>query len=189
MINPTLDLLLNRRSVVAANMTEPGPTSEELELILRAGIRVPDHGKLAPWRIKILYKPGQKKLGEQLAEVYQKNNPNANQAVIEREQLRPQRAPILLVIAAFLQAECKIPLLEQRLSGGAVCQNILTATHSLGYVGQWLTEWPTYDPEVKQALGFGDQEEIIGFLYLGTAKEPPKPRKRAELDDVVQVWE
>ncbi|MBF0287997.1 MAG: nitroreductase [SAR324 cluster bacterium] len=189
MINPTLKLLLNRRSAVAANMSEPGPTSEELQLILKAGIRVPDHGKLAPWRIKVLHKSGQQKLGKLFVEIHQKNNPDTNPTELEKEQIRPQRAPVLLVVASFLQTECKIPLSEQRLSGGAVCQNILTAAHSLGYVGQWLTEWPAYDPDVKQALGFGDQEEIIGFLYLGTAKEPPKPRKRANLEDVMELWE
>ena len=182
--NSTIDLLLKRRSVVVTQQTQPGPSSEDLETILRCATRVPDHGKLAPWRIQVVQGKAQAKLGEVFADVFKKNNPEVEEKRVELERQRPQRAPLLLIVSTKIESE-RIPRLEQLLSGGAVCQNILVAATALGYAAQWLSEWVNYDPDVKAYLGVAPSDEILGFFYLGTASETPKERPRPELQDVV----
>ena len=182
--NPTVDLLLRRRSVVVANQTEPGPSGEDLETILRCTIRVPDHAKLEPWRIQVAHKEAQKELGKVFADIYAKQNPDASEERLEAERQRPQRSPLLLIVSTKIESE-RIPRWEQILSGGAVCQNILIAATALGYASQWLSEWVNYDEAVKQHLGIAESDEILGFFYLGTASEKPKERPRPELDEVV----
>ncbi|GHD59768.1 nitroreductase [Thalassobaculum fulvum] len=185
----TIDLLLTRRSVVAKDMGEPGPDDATLDKILGAGIRVPDHGKLGPWRIQVLRKAGQKALGEVLAKIYAADNPGAEERLVEAERLRPQRAPILLAVTARIDPHHpKIPVMEQQLSGGALCQNILVAAHASGFVAQWLTEWPAFHPEVRKALGHAPETEIIGFIYIGTPMTPPNERPRPTLEQVVSEW-
>ncbi len=185
----TIDLLLKRRSVVAANITEPGPDADALETILRAATRVPDHGKLTPWRIQVLRKDGQSRLGDLFADLFAKEIPEANEKQIEFERQRPQRAPVLLVVTAKITKPHKIPELEQLLSGGAVCTNMLIAANALGFCAQWLTEWPAYRPEITRALGHDPEtDQIIGFIYIGTPVEPPSERPRPALEDVVSEW-
>ncbi len=182
--NPTIDLLLKRRSLIVTQQTEPGPSAEDLETILRCATRVPDHGKLAPWRIQVVQGDAQAKLGEVFTDVFKKNTPEAEEKRLEIERQRPQRAPLLLVVSTKIESE-RVPRLEQLLSGGAVCQNILVAATALGYAAQWLSEWVDYDPDVKAYLGVAPSDEILGFFYLGTASEAPKERPRPELQDVV----
>ena len=185
----TIDLLLTRRSVVAKDMGEPGPDAATLEKILAAGIRVPDHGKLGPWRIQVLHKPGQAALGEVLATIFAAEHPEAEERQVELERQRPQRAPVLLAVTARVDPHHpKIPLMEQQLSGGALCQNILVAAHASGFVAQWLTEWPSYHPAVRQALGHSPDTEIIGFIYIGTSTSPPNERPRPAFETVVSEW-
>lgn len=185
----TIDLLLARRSVVAKDMGAPGPDAATLEKILGAGIRVPDHGKLGPWRIQVLHKPGQAALGEVLARVFAAEHPEAEERQVELERQRPQRAPVLLAVTARIdEHHPKIPVMEQKLSGGALCQNILVAAHASGFAAQWLTEWPSYHPEVRTALGHSPETEIIGFIYIGTPTTPPNERPRPTLETVVSEW-
>ena len=128
----TLELLLKRRSVLARNMVAPGPNREQLETILMVGIRVPDHGKMAPWRAQIIDSGGQAALGELFAAIVGRENPavTAEQLIAERQ--RPSRAPVLLAISKTLQHDHKIQAMEQRMSAGAFCQNILVAAHAAG---------------------------------------------------------
>ena len=182
--NPTIDLLLKRRSLVVAKQTEPGPSPEDVETILRCAIRVPDHAKLEPWRIQVVQGEAQARLGEVFASTYQKRNPEAEEARLVLERQRPQRAPLLLIVSTKIESE-RVPRLEQILSGGAVCQNILVAASALGYASQWLSEWVNYDEAVKAHLGIAESDEILGFFYLGTASEQPKERPRPELETIV----
>jgi nitroreductase len=185
----TLDLLLTRRSVVAKNLGEPGPDAATLEKIIAAGLRVPDHGKLGPWRVQILLKEGQAALGEVFADVFASDNPDAEDRLVEMERRRPQRSPVLLAVTSRIDPHHpKIPEIEQRLSGGALCQNILVAAHASGFAAQWLTEWPSFHPAVKQALGHDAETDIIGFIYIGTPTEPPTERGRPAYGDVVSEW-
>lgn len=182
-------LLLTRRSVLVANIIEPGPDDADLETILRAATRVPDHGKLAPWRIQVLRKAGQRALGDLLADLFAAHNPEARNKQIEFERQRPQRAPLLLAVTAKIRKGHKIPEMEQLLSAGAVCFATLLAARALGYAAQWLTEWPAYRPEVIEALGHDPAtDQVVGFIYIGTAAQPPDERPRPALDEVVSEW-
>jgi nitroreductase len=184
-----IDLLTTRRSVLVRHLSEPGPSQDDLNRILEAGMRVPDHGKIGPWRIQVINKAGQAALGELCAKLYaEEHGERANDKMIEFERERPSRAPVLLAVTARLEVPHNIPELEQRLSGGALCMNILNAAHALGYGAQWLTEWPAFNDEVKKMLGHEPSVDIIGFIYIGTPTQEPKPRNRPDFGDVVSEW-
>ncbi len=185
-----IEFLMNRRSLVVRDMTEPGPSDAELDQIINAGLRVPDHGRCAPWRIQIVRKEAQGRLGEVFAQAYLKEHPDATDEELEVERDRPQRAPVLLVVTAYPNMEriAKVPVMEQKLSGGALCQNILNGAHALGYAAQWLTEWPVYNSDIKRALGHAADTEIIALIYIGSAPEKPGERARAEYAQVVTEW-
>jgi len=184
-----IDLLTTRRSVLARQLGEPGPSQDALNRILEAGMRVPDHGKIGPWRIQVINKAGQAALGDLCAKLYQdEHGERANAKMVELERERPARTPVLLVVTARIEIPHTIPELEQRLSGGALCMNILNAAHALGFGAQWLTEWPAFNDEVKAMLGHEPSVDIIGFIYIGTPTQEPKPRDRPALETVVSEW-
>ena len=186
----TVDLLLTRRSVLAKDMIPPGPTEEELQTILRCGLRVPDHSRAEPWRIQILARPAQQALGDFSAELFQREHPEANEVLVELERQRPQRSPTLLVVTFHVneQKVAKIPEVEQLLSCAALCQNILVATTAMGYRGQWLTDWPAYHPEVIEYLGHDEGTRIVAFIHIGSVETPPNERPRPEFDNIVSEW-
>lgn len=183
-----IDSLLTRRSVKAKELISPAPDATQLELILKAATRVPDHGKLCPWRILVLHKEGQAKLGEIFARRFAALNPEASDKQVQFERDRPQRAPLLLVVLSTPVESMKAPLWEQQLSAGAVCMNILHAAHMLGFGGNWLTEWPAYDSEILTALGGKTGDAVAGFMYLGSIGIAPEERERPRLEDVVSEW-
>ena len=183
--NETIDLLLRRRSVKVVLQTTPGPTQEDLDTILRCAVRVPDHKKLAPWHIQVLQSEAQEQLGEVFANVYQWENPDADATRLEFERQRPSRAPLLLIVSTKIESD-RAPRWEQILSGAAVCQNIIIAATALGYSSQWLSEWVNYNDAIKQHLGIAIGDEILGFMYIGSASEAPTERPRPDLNDVVE---
>jgi len=185
-----IDLLLSRRSVLAGNLTEPGPGPAELETILTAGLRVPDHGRIEPWRIQVLGPQGQAALAEVLGLIHLRENPEATEKMVQAERDRALKGPVLLVVTSHPNPAKfeKVPLMEQKASCGAVCQNILLASHALGYAAQWLTGWPAYHPDVKRALGHASETEIFAFIHIGTPAEPPTERKRPALEGIVSEW-
>ncbi len=185
-----LDLLLTRRSVVVDKLGEPGPTEDQLKTILTAGMRVPDHSMCTPWRIQIIGEQGRKALGELYVEIFKRENPDALERHIEIERMRPQRAPVLMVVTAQpnMEKADRIPLMEQKLSGGALCMNILHAANAMGFGAQWITQWPAYHADVKAALGHGPDTEIIAFIFIGTPIDRPVERRRPELDKIVSDW-
>lgn len=185
----TIDLLLTRRSCVVGAMTEPGPTDLELDQILRAGLRVPDHGRLWPWRIQVVDKSAQTQLGNVCASRFTSLHLDATPEAVETERRRPSRAPLLLVVTSRIEPEAHIPVIEQQLSGGALCQNLLNGAHALGYVAQWLTEWPVYDQGVSEALGHAPTDTMIAWIHIGSTSEPPAERPRATVNDVVTHWD
>lgn len=181
-----LDLLLTRRSGSAKAMQEPGPSKKQLEDILRAGARAPDHGKLFPWRFIVFEGKGRKRMGDILAEVSEAQGERAKQ--VEEERNRFLRAPLVIGVISAAREQNKVPLWEQELSAGAVCQNILIAATALGFVGNWLTEWYAYHPDVKQKMGLKPGERVAGFIYIGTAKDELEERPRPEMDGIVSVF-
>lgn len=186
----TIDLLLTRRSVLAKDMIPPGPSDEELNIILRCGLRVPDHSRAEAWRIQILDKPAQQALGDFCAELFQREHPEANEVLVDLERQRPLRSPTLLVVTFHVNEQklAKIPEVEQLLSCAALCQNILVATAAMGYRGQWLTDWPAYHPEVIEYLGHGEVTQIVAFIHIGSVETPPNERPRPEFDNIVSEW-
>lgn len=186
-----IDFLISRRSVLAANLIEPGPSNDEINLIIEAGLRVPDHSRCGPWRIQIIGKNGQRALGELCRTLFAQENNDATEEQIEYWLNRPQSAPLLLVVSCYPNQEKihKVPLIEQQMSVGAACQNILNGTHAIGYAGQWITEWPCYHQDVKKLLGHAPEVEIVAFIYIGTAAEPPKERKRVGPEEAVSEWD
>ena len=188
--NPVIDFMLRRRSVLAAAMQEPGPDDADLETILKVATRVPDHGKLTPWRIQVLRNDAQERLADIYRVAFVAHNPGASDALVNAAHKRLTRSPILLAVSCQPNEEKfeKVPHIEQRLSAGAVCNNILIAAGALGYAAQWLTGGPAYEPAVKAALGVSSECDIVGFVHIGSMGEPPKERPRPEMGDVVAEW-
>ncbi len=184
----TIDLLLTRRSAKALTMVEPGPSDSEIETILRAGARVPDHGKLAPWRFILFKDDARAKFGELLAKIYAEVETRATEEQIAFERGRLSRAPLGVAVVSRVTPGIKIPEWEQILSAGAVCQNMLIAATALGYGAQWLTEWYAFDASVNEALGLGENERIAGYLYFGSESVAKDERPRPELSDITSEW-
>ncbi len=181
-----LDLLLTRRSINVSQLTDPGPDADELETILRIATRVPDHGKLAPWRIVVIQGDARLTLGDAWAEIYARQNPGALPELVEFERKRLLRAPLILAVHTRIVNLQKIPRWEQILSGAGVCLNALIAANALGYYGTWVSEWVAYDAEAKAALDIPAEDEVVGYVYIGSALTPTEERPRPVLSDVVR---
>ena len=178
-----LELLLTRRSGSAKAMTGPGPSPAQLADILQAGARAPDHGKLFPWRFIVFVGDARARGGDILAEVVQAEGEREKQ--VEEERHRFLRAPVVVGVISSARELHKIPVWEQELSAGAVCQNILIAATALGFVGNWLTEWYAFHPVVKEKIGLKPGERVAGFIYIGTARDELEERPRPEMDKIV----
>ena len=165
-------------------MAAPGPSAFELALILKAAARVPDHGKLFPWRFIVFEGEARARMGEILIAALD-DSERASPERVEQERNRFLRAPTVVAVISRVREMIAIPVWEQQLSAGAVCQTLLLAAHSLGYVGNWLTEWCAYRPAVKDGLGLSSGERIAGFIYLGTATQALEERLRPDMDMLV----
>jgi nitroreductase len=184
-----LDLLARRRSVKAAELTEPGPDEESLRAMIEIAIRVPDHGKLGPWRFIVLRDDFRAEAGQVLADRWQTLNPEASPAQAALEGARFLRAPVVVVVVSSPNPKAvKIPLWEQELSAGAACQNLLNAALFSGFGAQWLTEWYAYDDQVAGELGLTKHERVAGFVYIGSCIEPPSERNRPGYEARVTSW-
>jgi len=184
----TLDLLLRRRSTSAKAMGEPGPDAAQLRQILQAASRVPDHGKLFPWRFLVIEGEARAALGEVLAEALVARNATVSESLKRFERGRFMRAPVVIAVISSFKTEKPIPEWEQRLSAGAVCQTLLVAAAAAGFGANWLTEWCAYDEIVTARLGLGEGEKVAGFVYIGTATAPLEERDRPVLEDIVSHW-
>jgi nitroreductase len=183
-----LTLLTTRRSASVKAMTEPGPTAEQLDVLLRTAVRVPDHGKLTPWRF-ILFEGGARgRFGEVLAARWRELHPEHGEATVAQARGFFERAPAVLAVVSRAAPHVKIPEWEQVLSAGAVCQNILVAATAMGLGCQWNTDWCAYDPKTTAAMGLGPQEKIAGFLYLGTPSELITDRPRPDPASLLTRW-
>ena len=178
MSNPVLDLLLTRRSVSVNSLTEPGPDAAEIELMLRAASRVPDHKKLAPWRFVLFEGEARAEFGKVLAKVCGEEESNPGAFRLENEGKRFLRAPLVIAVISRVTPNPAAPEWEQVLSAGAACQNLILAVTALGYGALWITEWYAYSKGVRQALRLADNERVAGFVYIGTAKREAR-RARA----------
>ena len=181
----TIELLLSRRSGSAKALSEPGPNDGQLKTILRAASRVPDHGKLFPWRFIVIRGDARNRMGDLLVESLRADEPTLSSERAEIEKGRFLRAPVIVGVVSRVREAIPIPEWEQILSAGAVCQTMLIASHALGFVANWITEWPAYNPLVKERLGLKPGERIAGFVYIGTSTAPLEERARPQLDAIV----
>jgi nitroreductase len=182
----TLDQLLARRSV--GPLQEPAPEGADLDLILDAGLRAPDHGKLRPWRFVVIRGEARLAFGERLAEAATRRDPANGAALGERYRAWVRRIPMLIAVGAIVK-NGNIPEIEQVLSAGAAAMNMLNAIHLLGYGGMWVTGANVYDPAVNALLGFEAPSHLIGFVTVGTpATTTLPPMARPDRADHVVEW-
>ncbi|MET4113886.1 nitroreductase [Bradyrhizobium sp. JR1.5] len=180
-----IELLKTRRSVKPREMSGPGPSPAELETILTIGARVPDHGKLAPWRFIIFEGDARQRAGEVIAKVFARKNPGAAAADVETERKRLTDAPLVIGIVSFTKPHPKVPPFEQELSAGASVMNIVTAATALGYGACWLTGWFAFDRDVLDGLGLKPDEKLAGFVHIGKPTRPSEDRPRPVLSEIV----
>lgn len=184
-----LTALKTRRSVKPKELGQgPGPTDAQLQEILEIATRVPDHGKLAPWKILVLRRDGQEKLGRIAEERFTNIYAETNEKQRDAERVRFTRAPLVLAVLSTPKESVKAPRWEQEMSAGAVCMNILHACHAMGIGASWLTEWVAFDPAIVKALGGDIDTKIAGFIYIGEKVATPEERERPKLDDVVSQY-
>lgn len=181
----TAALLASRRSGKAREMIEPGPDAGQLQAILAAAARVPDHGKLFPWRFVVV--ANRPAFADQLLAIYRAGKPEAGRLELDAVQQFATHAPCLVVVIASPKPS-HIPLWEQELSVGAACQNLVLAAHAHGFVANWLTGWAAFDDKVLALLGGAAPERIAGFFFIGTQAKPLEERPRPELSAVISVW-
>jgi nitroreductase len=182
-----LSLLLSRRSGKPRDMIAPGPDAAQMGNILHAASRVPDHGKLAPWRFIVVGADQREALAALLTQAYQAEKPDAGRLELEAMEQFARQAPSLVVVLSSPKKESKIPLWEQELSVGAACMQLLNAVHAQGFVGGWLTGWPSYSAAVRAAFG-SEEERIAGFIFIGSPSKAQEERPRPEPDAVISHW-
>ena len=185
LVPDAIDLLKSRRSIKPREMSAPGPSTAELETILTIGARVPDHGKLAPWRFIVFEGDARLRAGEVIAKVFARKNPQATAAEIDAEKRKLADAPLVIGVVSFTKPHPKVPPWEQELSAGASAMNIVTAATALGYGACWLTGWFAFDRDVLEGLGLKADEKLAGFVHIGTAPKPSEDRPRPALSDIV----
>ena len=185
--NALIDYLKVRRSIPAFQMREPGPDRATIEDILKLAVRVPDHGKLAPWRFIVITGAERERLSMELATIAKGDKPDLSEEMVKVEETRLSRAPVVIAVISTAGPHAKVPEWEQVMSAGAVCLNLLMAANAHGYVSNWLTEWYAFDPRAYEILGVKEGEKVAGFIHIGSSDFPAVERPRPELDSVV-TW-
>jgi nitroreductase len=180
-----LELLKTRRSVKPMEMTGPAPTPAEIDTMLSIASRVPDHGKLAPWRFIVFEGDARIAAGEKIAAVFKASHPDATPNQINFETQRLARAPLVIAVVSRAGPHAKIPEWEQQMSAGASAMLLVTAAHTLGYAASWLTEWYAYDRAALDALGLSANERMAGYVHIGRPARPPEDRDRPKLESIV----
>jgi nitroreductase len=184
-----ITLLTTRRSLKPNELARPGPTPADLETLLTIAARVPDHGKLIPWRFIVFEGEARQKAGEAIAAAFLVKYPDAKPEQIEYERQRLARAPLVVAVVSRAAPHIKIPEWEQVLSAGAAAMNLVNAAHALGFAATWITEWYAYDRGVLDALGLAAHEKIAGFVHIGRPVQMPQDRPRPALTDIVSRFQ
>jgi nitroreductase len=179
--------LQTRRSMPAFQMREPGPSKAEIDEILTLATRVPDHGKLAPWRFIVMTGESRKRITMELAAIAKADKPDLSDEMVLVEESRLTRAPTVIAVVSTAAPHVKIPEWEQVMSAGAVCLNMVIAANALGYVSNWLTEWMAFDERAHRVIGVKPGEKIAGFIHIGSTDFPVVERPRPQLSDIV-AW-
>lgn len=178
-------LLATRRSVAIPALREPAPIGAELDEILTAAMRVPDHGKLAPWRFILFRGEAAGAIGRQIADLAERRDGSLAEGRRAYEEQRFTRAPLVIGVVSTAKPHFKIPEWEQVLSVGAATMNLIQAVHARGYGANWITEWVAYDDEAKRLMGIEPDEKVAGFIYVGTPGDRMSDRPRPALTERV----
>lgn len=184
----TLDLLLSRRSGSAKRMTGPGPSHDQLRTLIACASRIPDHGKLTPWRFVIFEGTARAEFGDVLVRALKTAEPDATEERIAQERDRFLRAPVVVGVISRVREAIPIPEWEQILSAGAACQTLCIAAHAMGFVANWITEWYAYHPLVRDALGLKSGERVAGYIYIGHPAETLADRPRPPFESVATFF-
>ncbi len=184
-MSDALELLTTRRSFKAGELAGPAPSATEIEKLLTIASRVPDHGKLTPWRFIVFEGEARRAAGAAIAAAFAGKYPDAKPEQVEAERARLLRAPLAIAVVSRAALHVKIPEWEQVLSAGAAAMSLVLAAHALGYGANWITEWYAYDRGVLDALGLKPHERIAGFVHIGRPPGPPEDRPRPSLDEIV----
>jgi nitroreductase len=182
-----IEYLKTRRSMPAFQMKEPGPTKAEIEEVLTLATRVPDHGKLAPWRFIVMTGDERQRISLALSRIARADRPDLSEEMIRVEETRFTRAPVVVAVVSRAAPHVKIPEWEQLMSAGAVCLNMVIAANALGYVSNWLTEWMAYSEKAYEIIGVTPGEKIAGFVHIGSTDFPVTERPRPALSEIV-TW-
>lgn len=183
-----LAFLKSRKSASVKAMGPPGPTRAQIDEILRIAVRVPDHGKLNPWRFILFEGKAREEFGQRLKRRWGMLHPDHGEDSLSFQEKLFTRAPVVLAVICRAGPHVKIPEWEQMLSGGAVCQTILFACAAMGIDAQWQTDWPAYDREMANVMRLGPNERVTGFIYMGTSTLPLEERPRPDPKDLLTVW-
>ena len=183
-----LAFLKTRKSASAKAMSGPGPSDAELRQLLALATRVPDHGKLTPWRFITFTGEGRAKIGEQFAARWKVLHPEHGDEILAFMRGFMMRAPTVVAVVSKAAAHPKIPVWEQQMSAAAVCFNLELAAQAHGFDATWLTDWVAYDTEAKAAMSIGAEEQVAGFIFIGTASAPLEDRPRPDVDTLVTAW-
>jgi nitroreductase len=185
----SLNFLNARRSTPSRALGEPGPSPAQLDELITAAIRVPDHGKLTPWRLLLIRGDARRGLGEALAQIHERKEPGIADAQLLKDRERYTFAPLIVaVIARIDDQHPKIPAQEQLLSAACVAYNLLLGAQSLGFGAQWLTGWAAYDAQAAALLGLATGERVIAFVHIGTPREVMPERPRPAVADIIKEW-
>ena len=180
-----LELLKTRTSPKAQDLIEPAPNESQLNEILTIAARVPDHGMMKPWRFVVLPKATRGPIVDKITANFRAGNPNASDAEVEKQRARCGGSPLIVTVIAKISPNPKVPDVEQLLSAGAACMNLLNAAHALGFAANWLTGWAAFDKSSGAVFGLAANEQIVGFIHIGTAKGELFQRPRPDMAQIV----
>jgi len=177
-----LTRLRRRRSAPAQALVFPGPTPEQIAILLETAARTPDHGKLFPWRFVVIYGPAKSHLVHALKPLADLQADPIKAAAVLAKLANP---PVTVMVVSVPIEGHKVPVWEQQLSAGAVCMNLEHAADAMGFSASWITDWYAYDPAVRPLLGLKDGERVAGFIHIGTLTEGPAERPRPDMTSIV----
>jgi nitroreductase len=183
-----LSFLKSRKSASVKAMGEPGPSADEIRQILEIAVRVPDHGKLAPWRFILFDGDARARIGGHFRRRWHELHPDHGEDVLRFHEALFLRAPVVIAVVSRAAPHPKIPEREQTMSAAAVCMNMLLAAAALGVGAQWQTDWPAYDQEIAGIMGLASHERVAGFLYFGTPTAPLEDRPRPDPMALLVRW-
>jgi nitroreductase len=177
-----LDAILTRTA--SPKLVEPAPSIDEMEQIYIAALRAPDHAMLRPWRFLTVEGEARNKLGELFVECLEPEDDAEHMKLLNA----PLRAPIIVIAVTEFSHHPKVPEIEQVSSTAAAVQNMSLAAHALGYASIWRTGPVAFDDKVKAGLGLKARDEIVAFLYIGTATVEDRPIPDHEIEEYFEPW-